>query len=147
MPYFTQTRIRATCDAGIVEPADGGGVSIGGAAVPFSPLTKSSRPEKGTSYSTTNKGWHTACGMVDRADRLRQRAALGIAAAFATSSACGGSGEGQPPRTGSEFERLTRGDFGVNSASAACRARAIRSRLSGYRLPRMARSNPGRRGG
>ena len=106
MPYFTQTRILATCDAGIVERADGGAVSIGGAAVPS-----------------------------------------GIAAAFATSSACGGAGEGPPPRTGSEFEGVTRGDFGVNSASAACRARAIRSRLSGYRLPGVARPNPGRRGG
>lgn len=93
MPYFTQVRIWATCDGGMVEPADGGGVSIGGAAV--SP---------------------------------------GTAAAFTTFSCCG-SGEGPPPSTGREFEGVTRGDFDVNSASAACRARAIRSRLSGYRLP------------
>jgi hypothetical protein len=81
MPYFSQARILATCDAGIVERAEGGEVSIVGTAV-----------------------------------------ASDIAAAFATSSACDGSGEGLPPRTGSEFERLTRGDFGMNNASAACRA-------------------------
>jgi hypothetical protein len=32
-PYFTQTRILATCDAAIVERADGGGMLIDGAAV------------------------------------------------------------------------------------------------------------------
>ena len=40
-----------------------------------SPLTKSSYPEKDTSYGMTNEEWHTACGTVDRANRLRQRAA------------------------------------------------------------------------
>jgi len=39
-----------------------------------SPLTKSSYPEKDTSYGMTNEEWHTACGTVDRANRLRQRA-------------------------------------------------------------------------
>ena len=46
-------------------------------AAPNSPLTKSSHPEKDTSYRTTNEDWHTACGTADLANRLRQRAAKG----------------------------------------------------------------------
>src|SRR4051794_35534535 len=42
-----------------------------------SPLTKSSHPEKNTSYGMTNEDWHTACGTTDRANRLRQRAVKG----------------------------------------------------------------------
>src|SRR3954452_19712958 len=39
-----------------------------------SPLTKSSHPEKETSYSMMHEDWHTACGTAGRDNRLRQRA-------------------------------------------------------------------------
>src|SRR3954466_11460689 len=44
------------------------------AMAPTSPLTKSSHPEKDTSYGMTNEDWHTAYGTMERSNRLRQRA-------------------------------------------------------------------------
>jgi len=43
-----------------------------------SPLTKSSHPEKDTSYGMTNGDCHTACGSGDRVNRLRQRADMTV---------------------------------------------------------------------
>src|SRR4051812_7242374 len=41
---------------------------------PYQPVDEVLSAEKDTSYSTTNEGWHTACGTAARANRLRQRA-------------------------------------------------------------------------